>query len=268
MKYGNSLGVQGVYFKAVYGRRNAMLIRKNLFIVLSLAAIIVTSACAGRGTPDVSATLAPMYTAAAQTLQALTTQVPMAVTTNVPPQTIPTPTNTPVVPSLTPPAPPTSVPPAPPAVTRCDWVGWVDDVSVPDGSVFAPSTAFTKTWRLKNKGTCTWTTAYALVYSSGPQMGGPAAVNLPGNVAPGQVVDLSVSLTAPSAAGHYRGNWMLQNPSGVKFGLGAQATTPFYVDINVVTPTLTSTPTLTPTPTPTFTPTPTQTPTPTSPYPF
>ena len=246
-----------------------MLIRKNLFIVLSLAAIIVTSACAGRGTPDVSATLAPMYTAAAQTLQALTTQV--AVTPNVPPTIIPTPTNTAIVPlpTLTQPAPPAPLPPAPLAATRCDWVGFVGDVSVPDGSSYAPSTALTKTWRLRNIGSCTWTTAYALVFSSGLPMGGPAAVNLLSSVAPNQVVDLSVNLTAPSAAGHYRGNWMLQNSSGVKFGLGAQATTPFYVDINVVTPTLTSTPTLTPTPTPTFTPTPTQTPTPTSiPYPF
>ena len=229
-----------------------MLIRKNLFIVLSLAAIIVTSACAGRGTPDVSATLAPMYTAAAQTLQALTTQV--AVTPNVPPTIIPTPTNTAIVPlpTLTQPAPPAPLPPAPLAATRCDWVGFVGDVSVPDGSSFAPSTAFTKTWRLKNIGTCTWTSAYQLVFYSDNAMGGPVSQPLTtGTVAPGHMVDISVNLTSPSVVGHYRGYWKLQNPTGVKFGLGAQANAPFYVDINVVTPTLTSTPTLTPTPTPT-----------------
>jgi len=125
------------------------------------------------------------------------------------------------------------LPPAPPAATRCDWVGFVGDVSVPDGSSYAPSTALTKTWRLRNIGSCTWTTAYALVFSSGLPMGGPAAVNLLSSVAPNQVVDLSVNLTAPSAAGHYRGNWMLQNSSGVKFGLGAQANAAFWVDINV-----------------------------------
>jgi len=211
--------------------------RKNtLLVTLSLVALTVISACGGRGTPDVSATLAPMYTAAAQTLQALSIQV--ALTPNVPPQATPIPTSTPIapLPTLTSPALPTPVPPTSPPITRCDWVGFVGDVSVPDGSAFAPSTAFTKTWRLKNRGTCTWTNAYALVFSSGLPMGGPAAVNLLSNVAPGQVVDLSVNLTAPAAAGHYRGNWMLQNANGVKFGLGAQATTPFYVDINVAAP--------------------------------
>ena len=59
-----------------------MLIRKNILIVLSLTAIIVVSACGGRGTPDIASTLAPIYTAAAQTLQALTTQI--AVTPNIP----------------------------------------------------------------------------------------------------------------------------------------------------------------------------------------
>ncbi|MDO9348510.1 MAG: NBR1-Ig-like domain-containing protein, partial [Anaerolineales bacterium] len=214
-----------------------MSIRKHSLVMsLSLVMLILISACGGRATPDASATLAPMYTAAAQTLQALSTQV--ALTPDVPPQATPIPTPTPIapLPTLIPPAPPAPVPPAPPAVTRCDWVGFVSDVSVPDGSSFAPSTAFTKTWRLKNRGTCTWTTAYALAFSSGSPMGGPAAVNLLNSVAPGQVVDLSVNLTAPSAAGHYRGYWMLQNASGGKFGLGAQATTAFYVDINVAAP--------------------------------
>jgi hypothetical protein len=209
-----------------------MLIRKNILIVLSLTAIIVVSACGGRGTPDIASTLAPIYTAAAQTLQALTTQI--AVTPNIPYITS-TPTYTPIVPlpTLTQPTLPAPAPWVPPAVTRCDWVGFLGDVSVPDGSIFAPSTSFTKTWRLRNIGSCTWTTTYALVFSSGLPMGGPAAINLPVSIAPGQIVDLPVNLTAPTAAGHYRGNWMLQNPSGVKFGIGNQANAAFWVDINV-----------------------------------
>ncbi len=220
-----------------------MSIRKHsLVITLSLVILILISACGGRATPDASATLAPIYTAAAQTLQALSTQV--ALPTDVPAQITPIPTPTPIVPlpTLAPPALPTPVPQAPPPpVTRCDWVGFVGDVSVPDGSSFAPSTAFTKTWRLKNIGTCTWTTAYSLVFSSGAQMGGPLAQNLLGNVAPGQMVDISVNLTAPLTYGRYRGYWLLQNPSGVRFGYGAQAKTAFWVDINVVGPNPTTT---------------------------
>ncbi|MFH1906631.1 MAG: NBR1-Ig-like domain-containing protein, partial [Chloroflexota bacterium] len=151
-----------------------MINQKNIFVVtFSLAALIAMSACGGRGTPDTAATLAPIYTAAAQTLQAYTTQV--AVTPNVPPQTTPTPTNTPIVPppTLTQSVQPTAVPNTPIPVTRCDWAAFVLDVNVPDGSAFAPSTAFTKTWRLKNRGTCTWTTAYSLVFKSGASMSGP-----------------------------------------------------------------------------------------------
>ncbi len=217
-----------------------MLMRKNsLVVTLSMMILVLFSACGGRGTPDTAATLAPMYTAAAQTLQALTTQV--ALTPIVPPTTAPTPALLPSLPTPTRPSLPTPVPHTPVPVTRCDWVGFVGDVSVPDGSVFAPSTAFTKTWRLKNIGTCTWTSSYALVYSSGQQMGGPAAVNLLGNVAPGQMVDISVNLTAPAAPGRYRGYWMLQNPSGVKFGYGSLANKAFWVDINVAGPKVTTT---------------------------
>jgi len=57
------------------------------------------------------------------------------------------------------------------AQTYCDHVQFVSDVTVPDGSSFTPGAAFTKTWQLKNIGTCTWTTSYSLVYAGGDQMG-------------------------------------------------------------------------------------------------
>src|SRR3990170_378646 len=67
------------------------------------------------------------------------------------------------------------------AQSHCDWAKFIADVTVPDGTSFNGSTPFTKTWRLKNIGSCTWTTAYALVFSSGEQMAGPLTVNLPYN---------------------------------------------------------------------------------------
>src|SRR5687768_16536485 len=78
----------------------------------------------------------------------------------------------------------------------CDAALFIADVTVPDGSAYSPNASFTKTWRLKNTGTCTWTTAYKLVFVSGAQMGGPGEVNLPAAVAPNTTVDLSVNLTA------------------------------------------------------------------------
>ena len=80
----------------------------------------------------------------------------------------------------------------------CDVGAFVADVTVPDGTKFAPNTPFVKTWRLKNVGACTWTTSYAAVFDSGTQMGAPASVNLTQNVPPGSTVDISINMTAPA----------------------------------------------------------------------
>jgi len=48
-------------------------------------------------------------------------------------------------------------------VSRCDAASFVRDVTVPDGTKMEPGDDFTKTWRLLNAGTCSWTTAYRLV---------------------------------------------------------------------------------------------------------
>src|SRR6266436_5461714 len=117
------------------------------------------------------------------------------------------------------------------SAAACDAILFVSDVTVPDGSAYSPNATFTKTWRLKNIGTCTWTTSYKLVFVSGPQMGGPNEVNLTSTVAPNTTVDLSVNLTAPVPAGTYRGFWQLKNAAGTLFGIGSTADKPFWVSI-------------------------------------
>jgi len=54
------------------------------------------------------------------------------------------------------------------AQTNCDRAQFVSDLTAPDGSSFATGSAFTKTWRLMNAGTCTWNASYNLV---SPQYG-------------------------------------------------------------------------------------------------
>jgi photosystem II stability/assembly factor-like uncharacterized protein len=120
------------------------------------------------------------------------------------------------------------------AQTFCDHAQFVSDVTVPDGSTFAPGAAFTKTWRLKNIGTCTWTTSYNLIFAGGDQMGSPASVALPLGVAPDQTVDVSVALIAPTTSGHYKGLWKIANATGVQFGIGDSANVAFWTDINVL----------------------------------
>ena len=120
----------------------------------------------------------------------------------------------------------------PAMAATCNWAQFVADVTVPDGTSYAPSTAFKKTWRLKNIGTCTWSDV-SLIFSSGEKMGAPASAALPTTVAPGQTVDITLDLTAPSAAGHYFGYFKLKSTSGGEFGIGSSANSTFWVEINV-----------------------------------
>ncbi|HXD10899.1 MAG TPA: NBR1-Ig-like domain-containing protein [Anaerolineales bacterium] len=142
------------------------------------------------------------------------------------------PTLTPL-PPLTPTPTPYASPPPTIAPAGCDKASFVADVTVPDGTLFAPNTTFIKTWRLKNAGTCTWTNAYKLVFYDGAQMSAPTSINIPANVARGQTVDLTVNMVSPASAGEYRGYWILSNPSGALFGIGTTASNPIWVEVNV-----------------------------------
>ncbi|PWB76346.1 MAG: hypothetical protein C3F07_03790 [Anaerolineales bacterium] len=137
------------------------------------------------------------------------------------------------LPPLTPTQTPITPPPPTVAPSGCDRAIFITDVNVPDGTTFAPGAAFSKTWRLKNSGSCTWTTAYKLMYYSGEQMGAPTSINIPWNVYYGQTVDLTVNMVAPGSPGQYRGFWILTNASGSMFGIGSNAADPFWVEINV-----------------------------------
>jgi hypothetical protein len=157
--------------------------------------------------------------------------------------------------TATEPAPATEVPTAaPPTATAegptptagvegcTDRAEFVTDVTIEDGHDLDKGENFTKTWRLRNAGTCTWTSSYSLVFDHGDQMSAPAAVALTGTVSPGSTVDLSADMTAPNSAGMYQGFWKLRNNNGVLFGIGASGNTAFWVKIEI----------LAPSPTPTF----------------
>jgi hypothetical protein len=161
---------------------------------------------------------------------------------------LPPPTVTGTPPTATPTNTPGPVPPTVPP-SACDKAQFLADVTVPDGTTVAPGQKFTKTWRLKNIGYCAWSkSTYQLVYFSGERMDGPAALAFSQDVPVGKSVEISVDLTAPSAAGSYRGYWMFKNANGQLFGIGTQANKPWWVDIKVSGPTVTpGGPTFTPT---------------------
>jgi hypothetical protein len=167
-----------------------------------------------------------VFTQAALTVQAQLLETTPFSTPTLPP---PAPTNTAI-------ALPTSVPATfPPAVSAtpvCDQAQFIKDVTIPDGTTFLPGETFVKTWRLKNAGNCTWS-GYTLVFDSGESMNGTSPIAI-GTVAPGQEVDLSVTLTAPATNGSYRSYWRIRNPSGVLLPvLGGHQGTSFFADIKV-----------------------------------
>ena len=126
--------------------------------------------------------------------------------------------------------------PYPNTFVPCNRATFIADITVADNTNFAQGANFTKTWRLRNDGTCTWSTAYSLVFDHSDALGGAASVSLPTSVAPGSTVDVSVNLVAPSANGIYQGFWKLQDASSNRFGIGFDASVAFWVKISVGVP--------------------------------
>ncbi|MDX1663385.1 MAG: NBR1-Ig-like domain-containing protein [Candidatus Promineifilaceae bacterium] len=103
--------------------------------------------------------------------------------------------------------------------TCIDSASFVADVTVLDNEILPPGFVFTKTWRLSNDGTCTWTDNYELAFVGGDQLGAPDAVPLQQTVEPNETADLSVQFIAPNEIGTFRSNWMLRNDEGELFGI-------------------------------------------------
>ncbi len=199
-------------------------------ILVALLTLSATLACGlfTPASPQPAATLNALYTAAAETLISMSTQGAVTLTA----QSSLTPTLSISAASPTAFETYTPVPPLQP-VTRCDAAAFVTDVTYPDGSIIGRGATFTKIWRIKNVGTCTWTTSYALVYSNGEKFGASSAISMPASIGPGETVNLPIELVAPKSEGRYIGNWLLRNASGVLFGVGVSGNSNLYVDIHV-----------------------------------
>lgn len=146
---------------------------------------------------------------------------PEATSTPVPTNT-PVPTATPVPNTLT----PTTAP--------CLAAKFLEHINIPPGTKFTGGTKFTKIWRVKNIGSCAWYSTYTMVLVSGDGMGGGSDTTINAAVAPGQMVDLMIDLTAPKNDGRYKSAWMLYNLAGQVYGVGDNSTEYLWADIKVV----------------------------------
>ncbi|HEX7542176.1 MAG TPA: NBR1-Ig-like domain-containing protein [Anaerolineales bacterium] len=198
---------------------------------LVMALILLGLAACGGGTPTTDPSLA--YTQIWQTVEVAQTQTALSAsptpsltdTPTVNPNpgvtSSPTITHTPLpgTPSVTPFT--ISTPAGTLSAAACDNAIGVADVTYPDGSEVVAGAPFVKTWQVKNIGPCSWNQNYVLVFGwggIGTNWNTTPPSHFTAIVLPGETLDISVTLTAPTTPGTYGASFALQNDKGYNFG--------------------------------------------------
>ena len=210
------------------------LIKKSL--VLSILLVLLVSGCA-QAPADIQPTAEPPTSqpaVAVLDLTQATTAAPPA-PENIQPAAPATATEEP---AATPTPEPTFTPipfvVATTAASGCtNQAEFIKHLTISDNTTLKPEKSFGKMWQVRNAGTCTWTTAYKLVFISGNPMQGPSEVFLPHDVLPGETVDLRVNFISPGGGGSYESSWMFQDQDGNFFGVGRDSDQMLMVKINV-----------------------------------
>ncbi len=196
---------------------------RRIAVVLLLLSTILTACAQNTSTPTI-----PFDTAIAATMAEMQTQQAFAstITPYVPP------TETPIPPTFTPSptlALPTFTPTrvtATPSEVYC--VSGYTSPNIPNNTSMKGGSSFTKTFILTNGGQAAWGGDFKAVFVSGEQMNA-TDVLLDRVVMPGDSIEVSFNLTAPTPAGDHRANFMLETDKGYKFGIGPNCDRPFFV---------------------------------------
>jgi next-to-BRCA1 protein 1 len=94
---------------------------------------------------------------------------------------------------------------------------FVEDLTVPDGTVVAPGVALDKRWSVLNAGSCDWSAGYRLVRVGTSAIEGLAELALfPASA--GATAEWQVEVRAPSEPGEYLARWRARAPDGTLFG--------------------------------------------------
>lgn len=200
-----------------------------LFISIVVIFSLTLSSCNLPGNPTPTSQVDALNTAAARTIQAQQTSIVQ--TNEAQSQITPTVTlspsddNNPISGTTTPTPTQTSQ-------AECYQASLTSE-TIPDGKNFSPGQTFTKTWTLKNSGSCDWDDNFDVVFVSGDAMNAPASLQLTSDIVePGESVVVTMDLKAPNSAGTHRGEFKVRNANGVLFGLGSKDST-FWVEIDV-----------------------------------
>ncbi len=113
--------------------------------------------------------------------------------------------------------------PTPPCT---DGLKYVQDLTIPDGTNFAPGQPIDKQWLVSNSGTCNWDSRYRLKLIGGDAMAAaPLQPLFPARA--GTQATIRIVFTAPPEAGMYESQWQAMSPDGLSFGDA------FYIQIAV-----------------------------------
>ncbi|MCP4143074.1 MAG: hypothetical protein GY755_22775 [Chloroflexi bacterium] len=197
---------------------------KKKILALGFALSLIISACGGTPSEE---DLSMVATSAAQTVEARFTQQAEKTATPEPVENVeeatptftPTPTETPV-PGV-----------APEGCLVATFVG----ETIPDGTVIGIGEYFTKSWSIRNDGTCTWHKGYKLIYWSGDRLGSAFEYEFFEDTPPGQIMSLPIQLLAPDTPGSYGNEWKFKSPSGYVFGVG-EYNAPITANVAIANP--------------------------------
>lgn len=110
-----------------------------------------------------------------------------------------------------------------------DSLTFLEDITIPDGTLVNPGDRLDKHWLIKNSGSCNWDEEYRIKLISGPDLGVPAEQALyPARS--GFEATLRIVFTAPQEPGYYQSAWQAFNPRDVPFG------DPFFIEVQVEIP--------------------------------
>jgi hypothetical protein len=108
--------------------------------------------------------------------------------------------------------------PSPALESLCnDNLIYIEDLTIPDGTVISPGSSVDKQWLVQNNGTCNWDYRYSLHKISGDEIG----IELEQALFParsGSKAVIQVAFTAPLQKGTYSIVWQAYDASGNPFG--------------------------------------------------
>ncbi|KAH9624323.1 hypothetical protein KSS87_005237 [Heliosperma pusillum] len=98
---------------------------------------------------------------------------------------------------------------------------FIKDVSISYGTTMAPSTPFTKIWRMRNNGTLPWFHGVQLIWIGGSRFSPSDSIEIQVPVSGldvGHELNIAVDFIAPELPGRYNSMWRMADPSGQMFG--------------------------------------------------